>query len=110
LVVLGLLPANLSPRMNKGGIITPLGPDIKITMTRAEHSSEYLWKNPATGKDEVHVRDEPVGFILQLENGFKIYHMGDTGVFGDMKWIGEHAPSAVRVEPVACPTPSPDYS
>ena len=90
LVALGLLPANLSPRMNKGGTITPLGPDIKITMTRAEHSSEFAWKNPATGKDEVHVGGEPVGFIVQLENGFKIYHMGDTGVFGDMKWIGEY--------------------
>jgi len=90
LVALGLLPANLSPRMNKGGTIAPLGPDIKITMTRAEHSSEFAWKNPATGKDEVHVGGEPVGFIVQLENGFKIYHMGDTGVFGDMKWIGEY--------------------
>jgi len=90
LVTLGVLPANLSPRMNKGGTITPLGPDIKITMTRAEHSSEYLWKNPATGKDETHVGGEPAGFIVQLENGFKIYHMGDTGIFGDMKWIGEY--------------------
>jgi L-ascorbate metabolism protein UlaG (beta-lactamase superfamily) len=90
LLTLGVLPANLVPRMNKGGTITPLGPDIKISMTRAEHSSELVWKNPATGKDEVHVGGEPVGFILQLENGFKIYHMGDTGVFGDMKWIGEH--------------------
>ncbi len=23
---------------------------------------------------------EPVGFIIELENGFKIYHMGDTGL------------------------------
>jgi L-ascorbate metabolism protein UlaG (beta-lactamase superfamily) len=90
LVALGLLPAELAPRMNKGGVITPLGPDIKITMTRAEHSSEMVWKNPATGKDEVHVGGEPVGFIVELENGFKLYHMGDTGVFGDMKWIGEY--------------------
>jgi len=90
LVALGPLPAELAPRMNKGGVITPLGPDIKITMTRAEHSSEMVWKNPATGKDEVHVGGEPVGFIVELENGFKLYHMGDTGVFGDMKWIGEY--------------------
>src|SRR5690242_1891630 len=88
LVTLGILPANLAPRMNKGGVITPLGPDIKITMTRAEHSSEMVWKNPATGKEETHVGGEPVGFILQLENGFKIYHMGDTGLFGDMRLIG----------------------
>jgi L-ascorbate metabolism protein UlaG (beta-lactamase superfamily) len=32
---------------------------------------------------------EPVGFILEMENGFKIWHMGDTGVFGDMKLIGD---------------------
>lgn len=79
LLTLGVLPANLAPRMNKGGIITPLGPDIKITMTRAEHSSELVWKNPATGKDETHVGGEPVGFIIEFENGFKVYHMGDTG-------------------------------
>ena len=30
------------------------------------------------------------GYIIELENGFKIYHMGDTGLFGDMKLIGEH--------------------
>src|SRR2546428_549638 len=90
LVTLGILPTNLAPRMNKGGVITPLGPDIKITMTRAEHSSEMVWKNPATGKDETHVGGEPVGFIVQLENGFKVYHMGDTGLFGDMRLIGEY--------------------
>ena len=28
-------------------------------------------------------------FILELENGFRLYHMGDTGLFGDMKMIGE---------------------
>jgi L-ascorbate metabolism protein UlaG (beta-lactamase superfamily) len=90
LLTLGVLPANLVPRMNKGGIVTPLGPDIKITMTRAEHSSELVWKNPATGKDETHVGGEPVGFIVEFENGFKVYHMGDTGLFADMRWIGEY--------------------
>ena len=90
LLTLGVLPANLVPRMNKGGTIMPLGAEIKITMTRAEHSSELVWKNPATGKDETHPGGEPAGFIIELENGFKIYHMGDTGVFADMKWIGEY--------------------
>jgi L-ascorbate metabolism protein UlaG (beta-lactamase superfamily) len=90
LVSLGVLPSELAPRMNKGGTIMPLGPGIKITMTRAEHSSELLWKNPETGKMETHVGGEPVGFIIELENGFKIYHMGDTGLFGDMRFIGEY--------------------
>lgn len=89
LVKLGEMPAELAPGMNKSGTVTPLGPNIKITMTHAEHSSEYVWKNPASNKDEVHVGGEPVGFIIELENGFKIYHMGDTGVFGDMRLIGE---------------------
>ena len=90
LIALGILPANLAPRMGKGGTVTPLGPDIKITATRAEHSSELTWKNPATGKEEIHVGGEPVGYIVEFENGFKIYHMGDTGLFGDMRWIAEY--------------------
>jgi L-ascorbate metabolism protein UlaG (beta-lactamase superfamily) len=100
LVALGLLPGELAPRMNKGGVITPLGPDIKVTMTRAEHSSEMVWKNPATGKDEVHVGGEPVGFIIQLENGFKIYHMGDTGIFGDMRLIGDYYKPDLLLVPI----------
>jgi len=88
---LGVLPANLSLRFGKGGTITPWGPDsVKITAVHAEHSSEIIWKNPATGKDESHAAGEPVGFIIELEDGFKIYHMGDTGPFGDMKFIGEY--------------------
>jgi L-ascorbate metabolism protein UlaG (beta-lactamase superfamily) len=90
LVALGVLPERLSPRFNKGGVIQPLGPDIRITMTRAEHSSELRWKNPDTGKTEIHVGGEPAGFIIELENGLKIYHMGDTGLFGDMQFIGEY--------------------
>lgn len=90
LATLGALPTALLPRFGKGGTITPLGPNIKITATHAEHSSELNWRNPATGKDETHVGGEPVGFIIELENGFKIYHMGDTGLFGDMKLIGDY--------------------
>lgn len=31
-----------------------------------------------------------MGFVLELENGFGIYHSGDTGLFGDMKFVGEY--------------------
>lgn len=91
---LGILPPELAPRMNKGGTITPFAsegaPGVRITQVHAEHSSELVWTNPATGKEETHVGGEPVGFIIELENGFRIYHMGDTGLFGDLKLIGEH--------------------
>lgn len=76
-------------RINKSGSLSPLGDGIKVTLVRAEHSSEYVWKNPGTSKDEVHVGGEPGGFIIEFENGFKIWHMGDTGVFGDMKLIAQ---------------------
>ena len=87
---LGLVPASQAVRFGKGGTVTPLGDKIKITQTRAEHSSEVAHKNPITGKDEVHVGGEPAGFIIELEDGFKIYHMGDTGLFGDMNLIGAY--------------------
>jgi Beta-lactamase superfamily domain len=34
-------------------------------------------------------RGEPAGFVIRLENGYTIYHAGDTNVFGDMRFIGE---------------------
>ncbi|RTQ37351.1 metal-dependent hydrolase [Variovorax gossypii] len=87
--VLGILPPALAPRFNKSGTITPV-PGIKVTAVHAEHSSIIVWKNPATGKDEVHPGGEPVGYIIELENGFRIYHMGDTGLFTDMKFIADY--------------------
>ena len=88
LTTLGVLPAKQLPRFNKSGRITPV-PGIKVTAVRAEHSSIYVWRNPATGKDETHPGGEPIGYIIELENGFRIWHMGDTGLFADMKWIAE---------------------
>jgi L-ascorbate metabolism protein UlaG (beta-lactamase superfamily) len=89
LVTLGVLPANLTHRFNKSGSVTPL-PGIKVTAVKAEHSSLLVWNNPATGKNEAHPAGEAMGYIIQLENGFRIWHMGDTGLFPDMKFISEH--------------------
>jgi L-ascorbate metabolism protein UlaG (beta-lactamase superfamily) len=98
---LGVLPANLVNRMSQGGSIRPFGPDgVKITMVHAEHNSELAWTNPASGKNETHFGGEPCGFIIQLENGFKIYHMGDTGLFGDMKMIGEYYKPDLLLVPI----------
>jgi L-ascorbate metabolism protein UlaG (beta-lactamase superfamily) len=86
LITLGILPANLGHRFNKTGHVIPL-PGIKVTAVQAEHSSLLVHNNPATGKNESHPAGEAVGYIIQMENGFKIWHMGDTGLFGDMKFI-----------------------
>lgn len=87
---LGILPVAQANRMNKGGSILPFGAGgVRVTMTHAEHSSELVWRNPATDKEETHVGGEPCGFVIEFENGFRIWHMGDTGVFGDMRLLGE---------------------
>ncbi len=64
--------------MNKGGSIALRG--LRITMTDACHSSSV---DDRTGAGE------PAGFVVALENGQTIYYAGDTGLFGDMKMIGE---------------------
>jgi L-ascorbate metabolism protein UlaG (beta-lactamase superfamily) len=87
---LGLLTPEEAPRMGKGGTITPLGPGIRISQVAAQHSSEFVYVNPETKKREVHVGGEPVGYVIRLENGFTIYHMGDTALFGDLRYVGEH--------------------
>ena len=100
-ITLGILPPELSQRFGKGGTIMPFGPGgFKVTAVHAEHSSELLWKNPATNKDETHPGGEPVGFIIEMENGFKVYHMGDTGLFGDMKFIGEYYKPDLIIIPI----------
>jgi L-ascorbate metabolism protein UlaG (beta-lactamase superfamily) len=90
LIDLGWVPAEQGVRFGKGGKVQPLGPQITITQVRAEHSSELTITDPATKKSTTHPGGEPAGFIIELENGFKVYHMGDTGLFGDMKLIGEY--------------------
>jgi L-ascorbate metabolism protein UlaG (beta-lactamase superfamily) len=69
--------------MNKGGTDTLPGSEIKVTMTHADHTSSI--------QDGSHTLPggEPVGFVIEFENGYKIYNTGDTAVFGDMKLIGE---------------------
>jgi L-ascorbate metabolism protein UlaG (beta-lactamase superfamily) len=89
LITLGMMPANLTHRFNKSGTIEPFA-GLKVTAVHADHSSLIVFNNPATGKAESHPAGEPVGYIIEMENGFKIWHMGDTGLFSDMKFIAEH--------------------
>jgi L-ascorbate metabolism protein UlaG (beta-lactamase superfamily) len=67
--------------MNKGGTFEADG--IKVTMTHADHSAGD-W-NPG-GETTLYLGD-PVGFIVELENGFRFYAAGDTAVFSDMALI-----------------------
>jgi L-ascorbate metabolism protein UlaG (beta-lactamase superfamily) len=65
--------------INKGGSVTIDG--ITITMTDAVHSSDI---------DEAAVvvpGGQSAGYVIRFENGFTVYHSGDTALFGDMKLI-----------------------
>jgi L-ascorbate metabolism protein UlaG (beta-lactamase superfamily) len=44
----------------------------------------------------------PAGFIIRFENGFTLYHAGDTRVFGDMKIIGEIYKPELSLLPIGC--------
>lgn len=71
---------NLAP-MNKGGTFAADG--LKITMVHADHSCGI------TDGDQIVYGGEAGGYIVEMENGVKIYHAGDTAVFGDMALIAE---------------------
>ncbi|MDH3235280.1 MAG: metal-dependent hydrolase [Alphaproteobacteria bacterium] len=78
--------------MNKGGTITPIGPNIKLTLVPADHSSSLAVTNPMTKKREYIFGGPATGWVVQLENGFTIYHSGDTNVFTDMGLIAKLYP------------------
>jgi len=78
--------------MNKGGTFTSHG--VAITMVHALHSSSV------TEGDQVIYTGEPAGFVIRFENGFTLYHAGDTGVFGDMKIIGEIYKPELSILPI----------
>jgi L-ascorbate metabolism protein UlaG (beta-lactamase superfamily) len=67
--------------MNRGG--TQLAEGLRVTMTPAVHSSSI------SDGDRLLPGGEPGGYVIEMENGFRIYHAGDTDLFGDMALIGE---------------------
>jgi L-ascorbate metabolism protein UlaG (beta-lactamase superfamily) len=65
--------------MNKGGTQN-LG-DLKVTMVHADHSCGIK------DGDELVYGGEACGYVIEFSNGVRIYHAGDTNVFGDMAII-----------------------
>src|SRR5271165_1246357 len=76
--------------MNKGG--TQKVGDIKVTMVHADHSCGI------TDGDQVVYGGEACGYVIEFSSGLKIYHAGDTNVFGDMRIISElYAPDIAMI-------------
>ena len=79
--------------MKLNGIrITQRVEDIKVTMVHADHSCGIQ------DGDQIIYGGEACGYVLEFENGIKIYHAGDTNVFGDMAIIRDlYAPEIVML-------------
>jgi L-ascorbate metabolism protein UlaG (beta-lactamase superfamily) len=68
--------------LNKGGTVEGPG-GIAGTMVDAVHSGGI------SGPDGIIPGGTPAGWVLAFDGGPRIYHAGDTAVFGDMALIGE---------------------
>jgi L-ascorbate metabolism protein UlaG (beta-lactamase superfamily) len=69
--------------MNKGGTVEVDG--IRVSMVHADHSAGD-WNDE--GSTTLYLGD-PVGFVIELEDGYRLLHTGDTELFGDMALIRE---------------------
>ena len=69
--------------MNKGGTVDARG--IKVTFTHADHSSGDIY----AAADAPIYLGEPVGVVVEVENGFRFFFAGDTALFSDLRMIGE---------------------
>lgn len=78
--------------MGKGGTIK--AGEIEVTMVNALHSSGI-----EDGKKMIY-GGEPCGYIVRLPGGLRIYHAGDTAIFGDMKLIAELYEPEVAMLPI----------
>ncbi len=78
--------------MNKGGTVAVQG--IRVTMVHAIHS------NSIQEGDRLLPAGEPCGYVLEFENGTRVYHAGDTAVFSDMKLIAELYQPSIAVLPI----------
>ena len=63
--------------MNTGGSVSIQG--VKITMLDAKHSSSIDFT------EEIRPAGDPGSFLFTFEDGTKVFHAGDTGLFSDME-------------------------
>lgn len=78
--------------INKGG--TRHFGEIAVTAVHADHSSAFF------DGDQMLYGGEPMGYVIRFENGFVLYHAGDTNVFGDMALIAELYRPQVALLPI----------
>jgi L-ascorbate metabolism protein UlaG (beta-lactamase superfamily) len=78
--------------MNKGGTVQAAG--CQVHMVHAVHSCGI------TDGDQTIYGGEACGYVLEMDNGFKLYHAGDTAVFSDMELIGRLLEPDIALLPI----------
>lgn len=84
--------ATLATGGNVGGTIDLSKAGAKVTFVNAVHGSELtppMVQPSQPGQAAAISSGNPVGYVLQINDGPTIYHTGDTDVFTDMKLIAE---------------------
>lgn len=83
-----------APQVNIGGTVKVGG--ISVSLTPAVHTSGLLDRQSGF----VGYGGDPVGFVLHLPGGVRVYHAGDTDVFGDMALIRERWSPRLALLPI----------
>jgi L-ascorbate metabolism protein UlaG (beta-lactamase superfamily) len=79
--------------MNVGGAIDVRG--LRVTMTQAFHSGGFL-----TPDGQIVYLGPPAGLMIRVEDGYTVYHAGDTCVFSDMRLLAEMYRPDVAILPI----------
>lgn len=81
--------------MNKGGTFEAAG--VRFTMVQADHTGGATLTE---GGKQVTRELGCWGWLLEFENGIRVYHSGDTDVFGDMRLVAERFRPEIAVLPI----------
>jgi len=81
--------------MNKGGRFVAAG--IGLTMVHAEHTGGVT----ITGDGSEATREMGCwGWLIEFEDGTRVYHTGDTDLFGDMGLVQDRWAPSITVVPI----------
>ena len=91
------------PNDDRGGSVhlggSVVQKDCRIRAVQALHTSN-IWGYEYQDHGEVKIGCGCCGFIIEPEGGDSVYFAGDTGLFGDMKLIGDIYNPTVSVLPI----------
>jgi L-ascorbate metabolism protein UlaG (beta-lactamase superfamily) len=80
--------------MNKGGTFEAAG--LLLTMLRADHTGAVTLTGGGATTREVGCW----GWLLEFEDGTRVYHSGDTDLFGDMTLVRDRWAPTIAVLPI----------